>query len=102
MVEYDANYIGLWELMYDYNEKASEVGGARQADRYKRNTAIADILRDSIGEDGSGTFDLSRELVTEKLEARGIKKGLSPAMVFESLRTVKSRFIHYSPKYKLK
>lgn len=89
MSDYDPNYVGLGKLMEDYKKIGSEVGG-KQERRYYRNAAIAEILRDSIGEDGSGKLDLRKEAVIERLEAKGIKEGLSPGSVLESLRTVKA------------
>ena len=89
MSDYDSNYVGLGKLMENYETIGSEVGG-RQARRYLRNAAIAEILRDSIGEDGSGKLDLRKETVIERLEAKGIKEGISSGSVLESLRTVKA------------
>ena len=88
MSDYDPNYVGLGKLMENY-EKIGRADG-RQEGRYLRNAAIAEILRDSIGEDGSGKLDLRKEAVIERLEAKGIKEGLSPGSIFESLRTVKA------------
>ena len=89
MSDYDLNYVGLGKLMENYEKMGSGADG-RQERRYLRNAAIAEILRDSIGEDGSGKLDLRKEVVIERLEAKGIKEGLSPGSIFESLRTVKA------------
>ena len=77
MSDYDPNYVGLGKLMENYEKIGSGADG-RQERRYLRNAAIAEILRDSIGEDGSGKLDLRKETVIERLEAKGIKEGLSP------------------------
>ena len=89
MPDYDPRYVGLGRLMEAYRNIAERVGG-RQGQKYRRNVDIAEILRDSVEQDGRGRLDLQIDEVIGRLETKGVTKGISRGAVGEGLRTVKA------------